>query len=47
MAPACTEILNHHHTGACNGPAEGMHFCAKQVKRSGRGFTNFEHPTAL
>ncbi len=37
------EILNHHRTGASNGPTEGMNFCAKQVKRSGRGFTNFEH----
>jgi transposase len=37
------EILNHHRTGASNGPTEGMNFCAKQVKRAGRGFTNFEH----
>jgi transposase len=37
------EILNHHHTGASNGPTEGMNFCAKQVKRAGRGFTNFDH----
>jgi len=37
------EILNHHRTGSSNGPTEGMNFCAKQVKRSGRGFTNFEH----
>jgi transposase len=35
------EILNHHHTGASNGPTEGMNFCAKQVKRAGRGFSNF------
>jgi transposase len=28
-----TEILNHHRTGALNGPTEGMNFCAKQVKR--------------
>lgn len=38
-----TEILNHHRTGASNGPTEGLNFCAKQVKRAGRGFTNFEH----
>ena len=37
------EILNHHRTGASNGPTEGMNFCAKQVKRAGRGFANFEH----
>ncbi len=37
------EILNHHRTGASNGPTEGMNFCAKQVKRAGRGFTNFDH----
>ncbi len=37
------EILNHHRTGASNGPTEGLNFCAKQVKRAGRGFTNFEH----
>ena len=37
------EILNHHRTGASNGPTEGQNFCAKQVKRSGRGFTNFDH----
>jgi transposase len=37
------EILNHHRTGASNGPTEGTNFCAKQVKRAGRGFTNFDH----
>jgi hypothetical protein len=37
------EILNHHRTGASNGPTEGMNFCAKQVKRAGRGFANFSH----
>jgi transposase len=37
------EILNHHRTGASNGPTEGMNYCAKQVKRAGRGFVNFEH----
>jgi hypothetical protein len=25
------EILNLHHTGASNGPTEGLNFCAKQV----------------
>jgi transposase len=37
------EILNHHRTGASNGPTEGSNFCVKQVKRAGRGFSNFEH----
>jgi len=37
------EILNHHRTGASNGPTEGMNFCAKQVKRAGRGFAAFDH----
>jgi transposase len=37
------EILNHHRTGASNGPTEGQNFCAKQVKRAGRGFTRFSH----
>jgi len=37
------EILNHHRTGASNGPTEGMNFCAKQVKRAGRGFTTFKN----
>jgi transposase len=37
------EILNHHRTGASNGPTEGLNFCVKQVKRTGRGFTSFEH----
>ncbi len=31
------------HTGASNGPTEGSSFCAQQVKRAGRGFTNFDH----
>jgi transposase len=37
------EILNHHRTGASNGPTEGLNFCVKQVKRAGRGFTCFDH----
>ena len=38
-----TEILNHHRTGASNGPSEGLNLCVKKVKRAGRGFTCFEH----
>lgn len=37
------EIINHHRTGASNAPTEGLNFCAKQVKRAGRGITNFDH----
>jgi transposase len=37
------EILNHHRSGASNGPTEGMNFCAKQVKRAGRGFSRFSN----
>jgi transposase len=37
------EILNHHRTGASNGPTEGTNFCAKQVQRAARGMTNFNH----
>jgi transposase len=33
-----TEILNHHRTGASNGPTEGLNLCVKKVKRAGRGF---------
>ena len=38
-----TEILNHHRSGASNGPTEGLNFCVKQVKRAGRGFSSFDH----
>jgi hypothetical protein len=38
-----TEILNHHRTGAFNGPTEGLNLCVKKVKRAGRGFKCFEH----
>lgn len=38
-----TEILAHHHTGASNGPTEGLNLLVKEVKRCGRGFENFEH----
>ena len=38
-----TEILNHHRTGASNGPTEGMNLCVKRIKRAGRGFSCFEH----
>jgi len=37
------EILNHHRTGASNGPTEGLNLCVKKVKRAGRGFSCFEH----
>ena len=36
-----TEILNHHRTGASNGPAEGLNLLIKKVKRAGHGFRNF------
>ncbi len=29
------EILNHHRTGASNGPTEGLNLCVKKVKRGG------------
>ena len=38
-----TQILNHHRTGASNGPVEAMNLLIKQVKRSGRGFRSFEN----
>ena len=38
-----TEILNHHRTGASNGPTEGLNLCVKKVKRCGHGFTSFRH----
>ena len=38
-----TEILNHHRTGASNGPTESLNLCVKAVKRAGRGFSSFEH----
>ena len=38
-----TEILAHHHTGARNGPTEGLNLCVKKVKRCGHGFRSFEH----
>jgi len=37
------EILNHHRTGASNGPTEGLNLCVKAVKRAGRGFSTFAH----
>ena len=36
-----TEILNHHVTGASNGPTEGLNLLIKKVKRAGHGFRNF------
>ena len=38
-----TEILEHHHTGASNGPTEGLNLCVKKVKRCGHGFRTFHH----
>jgi len=38
-----TEILNHHRTGASNGPAEGLNLLIKKVKRVGHGYTNFRN----
>lgn len=38
-----TEIVNHHRTGASNGPTESLNLCVKAVKRAGRGFASFEH----
>lgn len=38
-----TEILAHHHTGASNGPTEGLNLCVKKVKRCGHGFRSFEN----
>jgi transposase len=36
-----TEILNHHTTGASNGPTEGLNLRVKKVKRAGHGFRSF------
>ena len=36
-----TEITNHHHTGASNGPTEALNLLIKKVKRAGHGFTCF------
>jgi transposase len=38
-----TEILNHHRTGASNGPVEAANLLIKQIKRSGRGFRNIDN----
>jgi transposase len=38
-----SEILEHHNTGASNGPTEGLNLCVKKVKRCGHGFRRFEH----
>lgn len=37
------EILNHHRTGASNGPTEGLNLVIKKVKRAGHGFRRFDH----
>ena len=36
-----SEILNHHRTGASNGPTEGLNLLVKKVKRAGHGFRSF------
>jgi len=36
-----TEVLNHHRTGASNGPSEGLNLLVKKVKRAGHGFRSF------
>ena len=36
-----SEILNHHRTGASNGPTEGLNLLIKKVKRAGHGFRSF------
>jgi transposase len=38
-----SEILAHHATGDSNGRTEAMNLLIKNIKRVGRGFTNFEH----
>ena len=38
-----TEILNHHATGASNGPTEGLNLLIKKVKRAGHGFRSFSN----
>jgi transposase len=38
-----SEILNHHTTGASNGPTEGLNLVIKKVKRAGHGFRRFDH----
>jgi transposase len=37
------EILNHHLTGASNGPTEALNLVIKKVKRAGHGFRRFDH----
>jgi len=37
------EIVAHHHTGASNGPTEGLNLLVKKVKRCGHGFKRFDH----
>ncbi|MDQ3680370.1 MAG: ISL3 family transposase [Actinomycetota bacterium] len=38
-----TEIIAHHHSGASNGPTEGLNLLVKKVKRCGHGFRNFDN----
>lgn len=37
------EILNHHKTGASNGPTEALNLVIKKVKRAGHGFRRFDN----
>ena len=38
-----TEIVAHHATGASNGPTEAINLGVKNIKRTGRGFRNFDN----
>ena len=38
-----SEIIAHHHSGASNGPTEGLNLLVKKVKRCGHGFRNFDN----
>lgn len=38
-----TEILEHHRSGASNGPTEGFNLLIKKVKRCGHGYRRFDN----
>ncbi len=38
-----SKIIAHPHSGASNGPTEGLNLLVKKVKRCGHGFRNFEN----
>jgi hypothetical protein len=38
LAALRTEILQHHHTDASNGPTEGLNLCVKKLKRCATAF---------